>query len=803
MKSRKIFLNLFVIIAIALSYMVSTDVFSENQVEVQEKYSHVRIFARGKADFDKMEKAGLHLDHSTGKVGEFRDAWLSATEINMLRASGVGYEILIDNWMEHFNNFPKMTEMQKRASLIESEKDFAVSHSIYGSFAGFLNFNEVVNKLDSMRIQYPNLISAKFSIGTTYEGRNQWVVRMSNNPDVVQGKPEVFYHSLIHAREPESMQHLIYYMYWLLENYNIDPIATYILNSRELYFLPVYNVDGYVYNQTTNPNGGGMWRANRHVSSGSCGPVDPNRNYGIYQFWNSSNGGSSTDSCSGGSGTYRGKHPFSEKETQNVSAFFNSRNFKAVFGAHTYGNYIIKPWAWSDPTPTPHDHIFNEYLADMKATNNYTTGFATETVGYEVRGGADDWYYQDSARGNQPVFAMTPETGLTGFWPTQAEIIPLAQGMLESDKYMSLIAGPYVNASSAALNKTTPYSQGEAGNIKVKIKNKGLMTAANVKVEFSSQSSFINITNPVYTRPSLASFVSDSVTFNFTLTAGAPNNYAVPTVVKIKQNDTTLYSKTIYVNIGAGTVTFADSAEQTFSKWTAVGAWAQTTTQSHTPTRSFTDSPTGNYSNNANTSMTMATAINISSYPVVFLNFWHRYATEAGYDFCNVEVSSNNGSSWQTVMQYSGSSLTWTQVSLDITSYAAGSSNLKVRFRLSADQGTVGDGWYVDDIKLTNYSTLVGINQISELATKYTLNQNYPNPFNPSTKIQYGIAKSGFVSLKVYDMTGKVVADLVNNTQAIGKYEVDFNAASLASGVYYYKLESQGFAETKKMLLIK
>lgn len=287
------------------------------------------------------------------------------------------------------------------------------------------------------------------------------------------------------------------------------------------------------------------------------------------------------------------------------------------------------------------------------------------------------------------------------------------------------------------------------------------------------------------------------------MAAGAPNNYSVPVLIKIKQNDTTLYSKTVYANIGAGIATFADSAEQTFSNWTAVGSWAQTTTQSHTPTKSFTDSPTGNYQNNANTSMTLTTSINIAAYPVVFLNFWHRYATEAGYDFCNVEVSSNNGTTWQTVTTYNGTMTTWTQVSLDITQYAAGSSNLKIRFRLSADAGTVADGWYVDDIKLTNYSTVTGVNQISEIAAKYSLNQNYPNPFNPSTKIRYAIAKSGFVSLKVYDMTGKVVSELVNNNQTVGSYEVSFNAAALSSGVYYYKLESEGFAETRKMLLIK
>jgi carboxypeptidase T len=64
------------------------------------------------------------------------------------------------------------------------------------------------------------------------------------------------------------MMQNIYFMYWLFENYNIDPIATYILENRELYFTPVINPDGYEYNRSTNPNGGGMWRKNRKLNSG-------------------------------------------------------------------------------------------------------------------------------------------------------------------------------------------------------------------------------------------------------------------------------------------------------------------------------------------------------------------------------------------------------------------------------------------------------------------------------------------------------------------------------------------------------
>jgi hypothetical protein len=100
--------------------------------------------------------------------------------------------------------------------------------------------------------------------------------------------------------------------------------------------------------------------------------------------------------------------------------------------------------------------------------------------------------------------------------------------------------------------------------------------------------------------------------------------------------------------------------------------------------------------------------------------------------------------------------------------------------------------------------TLTGIvwNQQTSPNT-YKLSQNYPNPFNPVTKIDYALPKSGFVTLKVYDMLGREVVNLVSENKTIGNYSVDFNASNLTSGVYFYRLEVNGFVDTKKMMLIK
>ncbi len=98
----------------------------------------------------------------------------------------------------------------------------------------------------------------------------------------------------------------------------------------------------------------------------------------------------------------------------------------------------------------------------------------------------------------------------------------------------------------------------------------------------------------------------------------------------------------------------------------------------------------------------------------------------------------------------------------------------------------------------------IGINPISgEIPKEFLLEQNYPNPFNPKTIIRFKIKDSRFVTLKIYDINGKEVLTLVNGKLNPGTYEVDFDGSNLASGVYFYKIVTQSFSDTKKMALIK
>jgi hypothetical protein len=107
----------------------------------------------------------------------------------------------------------------------------------------------------------------------------------------------------------------------------------------------------------------------------------------------------------------------------------------------------------------------------------------------------------------------------------------------------------------------------------------------------------------------------------------------------------------------------------------------------------------------------------------------------------------------------------------------------------------------VDNDGSFTYSQIVETDVTVNLS--YTLGQNYPNPFNPTTKISYTIPETGLVTLKVYNIVGEHVAELVNKTQEAGKYEIEFNGSSLSNGVYFYELKANGFTSVKKLMLLK
>ena len=279
---------------------------------LSQNYKKVKIYLNDHHNITTLTKAGIALDHFEMEKDKSLITFLSGEEFAILQSIGIQNEVLIEDWFRYYDNLQKLSAAEIEEITETSKNKFGVTGFHLGSMGGYMTLAEVIAELDTLKKLFPTLITAKQSLGNTIENRPVYMVKISDNPEVDEDEPELLYTALHHAREPESMMQMIYFMYYLLENYNSDPAVQYLVNNREMYFIPVVNPDGYEYNRATNPNGGGMWRKNRRNNGGSYG-VDLNRNYGPDSYWNAPNGGSST---SPSSDTYRGTAPFSEPETQ-------------------------------------------------------------------------------------------------------------------------------------------------------------------------------------------------------------------------------------------------------------------------------------------------------------------------------------------------------------------------------------------------------------------------------------------------------------------------------------------------------
>ena len=687
-----------------------------------QNYKQVQIYLNSSSDIEKLLNSGLEFDHLNFSRDNSIIVFLNDNEFGLLQTTGFRYEILIDDWYGYYSKIPKLTDEQKSAFINQSKTEMNVGGFGFGSMGGFYTLAEVVAELDSMKSLFPNLITSKVSIGNTIEGKPTYMVKISDNPGVDENEPEVLYTALHHAREPESMMQMIYFMYYLLENYNTDPEVQYLVNNRELYFIPVVNPDGYEYNRSTYPSGGGMWRKNRRNNGGSYG-VDLNRNYGPYSYWNAPNGGSSTTPSSD---TYRGTAPFSEPETNNIKNFLASRKIKNALNYHTYGNYLIYPYGALDHE-TPDSLTFREYASDMTFYNNYTYGTDLQTVNYSTRGNSDDYFYDgDTVLNSGKIFTMTPEVGTTGFWPSQSEIFPLAIENVFPNLYYAWIAGGYVEMINPNFSKQY-FMPGDNIIMYPTFRNKGLSTAANVTIELTSlnTNATISVSNASFDSISARHTSTVLSPLSFTISSNAQAESQIQLLIKANTNGVTMSEDTLFLIVGKPEYIFADTTNNPNNLWTIIGTpasapkWAITTATYNSPPNSYTDSPSGNYAASSTITMTLTNAINLTGYSNPRLSFYTKFDIENNWDYGQVEISTNNGATWIPLHGqytnpgtgsfqpngeplYDGTQTVWVKEEISLSSYI--SNQFKIRFELKTDGYVEKDGWYVDDIKIFYYT---------------------------------------------------------------------------------------------------
>lgn len=405
---------------------------------VQETHSEVLLYPPtgspelrpGHALAARLAQSGTTLGHArvehTSDGVAFRTV-LSESELQLVRDSEIRYDVVIEDLRAHYlaNRGGSCDEGRLEVSRITAD--------LCGSMGGYLTHDGVLAALDALADAYPEIVSVRDSIGHSHEDRAIWLVEISDNPGVdEENEPEALYTSLHHAREPGGMMAVLYFMHYLAEQYSTNSEVANLVDNRRLFFIPIVNPDGFVYNETTDPDGGGFWRKNRRDNEDGSFGVDPNRNYGY--LWGYDDIGSSPNPSSG---TYRGPAPFSEPENQAIRDFVeDGRRISHTLNYHTFSDLLLFPWGYEEGAYTPDHDEFVSMSAAMTAVNGYAYGQGADIL-YPVNGDADDYHYGEQST-KPKSFSWTPEVGYS-FWPDPYDVYPLADENLE----MNLLVAEY------------------------------------------------------------------------------------------------------------------------------------------------------------------------------------------------------------------------------------------------------------------------------------------------------------------------------------------------------------------------
>ncbi|GAB2690599.1 M14 family zinc carboxypeptidase [Thalassiella azotivora] len=289
--------------------------------------------------------------------------------------------------------------------------------------AAYHNYAEMSAKVATAASTYPSLVSRQ-SVGRSYQGRDLWVAKVSDNVGTDEDEPEVLFTCNQHAREHLTVEMCLYLLDELTTKYASDSRVRALVDSREIWIVFMANPDGVEYDVASGSYR--MWRKNRQPNSGSTAVgTDLNRNWGYR--WGCCGGSSGSPS----SETYRGTSAFSAPESRTIADFVSSRRvggeqqITAHIDFHTYGELVLWPYGYtySDTGPglTADDHAaFSTLGRSMASSNGYTPEQASDL--YVTDGGVNDWMW-----GQEGIFSYTFEmyprgSSGGGFYPPASVI---------------------------------------------------------------------------------------------------------------------------------------------------------------------------------------------------------------------------------------------------------------------------------------------------------------------------------------------------------------------------------------------
>lgn len=734
----------------------------------QPAYSRARILLTAPSDLHRLAALGIAVDHGEHEPGASFTSDFSGAELELARANGFRLEVLIDDVQAFYR-----ARSHEPAPVLRGGGDTSCNAPAawpepanwqLGSMAGFFTFQEMEQQLDAMRAAYPQLITVKQSIGSSHEGRALWMVRLSNNADVDQDRPELLYTALHHAREPVSLSQLIYFLWHLLENYGTDAEATYVLDHFELYAVPCLNPDGYVYNEATNPEGGGMWRKNRRDNGNGTFGVDLNRNYA--QGWGVDNQGSSPNS---NSDVYRGPAPFSEPETQAIRAFCEAHAFRIALNYHAHGNLHIYPWGYGFGIYTPDSAQFVRNALSMTGDNRYRFGTADQTVNYVVNGGSDDWMYGEQQT-KPKILSCTPECGGPAdyFWPPVWRIAEIGRENLRQNLRAAELCGVFGEAadrSPAFIPEAGPYARFsikriglEPGPLTVSVEPGLNVAAAGAPITFTGLAELEERTDSIAITLAPGLLPGDAIEYELVVSNGALS-----------------WRRHVHKRVGSEELLFSDDCSS-FANWNT-DMWGIETGFGSPNGPYFSDSPFGPYDPQYTNPLTLAAPVDLGNAVAARLNFLARWDIEGRFDGLHV-LGSSDGASWAPLcgryarpgFEDQGAGLPvydaqmphWVEEEIDLAEYCGGP--LWLRWEMSSNAAREFNGFHLDEVRVK----AVQLN--SAVADRDGRNglAVWPNPASDAVLVRLPGPGPGL--LELFDAQGRVVLrhDMAQGTATIG-----------------------------------
>jgi hypothetical protein len=789
------YLTIWILLFIAFSINAQTPNYSRVKVDLTQK------------SIIELSKLGLALEHGFYKERRFLINEFSNIEIEKIKAAGFEYEILIEDLDDFYLNQNAIsTAKERNNSHCDGSPAFDYNtpeNFELGSFMGFLTYEELLENLDSMAAKYPDLISPRQQIDTflTFENRPVYWLKISDNPLLDEEEPEALYTALHHAREPMSLSSMIFYMWYLLENYETNPAIQYLIDHTELYFIPCVNPDGYVYNVANYQNGESfLWRKNRRDNNDGTFGVDLNRNY-AYQ-WAYDNNGSSSDP---GSDVYRGEEAFSEPETEAIQSFCNTHEFQICLNNHTKGNLLFYPWNYLEGTVLA-DSVFLKMSAALVAENHFLAGTVDDLFGNPSNGNADDWMFGEMIS-KPSIYAFTPEIGPNqfGFYPPESEIINLCKSVLLQNLktgYLLLNYGEVKEKNEAVFSETD-------AQFIFKLTRYGLMDGT-LTVNLSPISDNIESVGDSKNFD-LAAFAVAEDSIAFSLKSDISTGEEIIFLLSV-YNGGFILSDTIKKVFGRVETIFADNGDN-LDQWDSAidptHLWGLSFDEFHSASSSITDSPDGVYFSWLENYLEMDEPILLTDTIQAFLTFWAKWDIENDYDYAQISISTNGwaytplcgkytnlGTEDQDEGEplYDGEQLDWVKEEIDLSDYLG--QEIYLRFSMISNAFNNGDGFYFDDLKIkTLVEDIVAIESLD--VTNFTVKTN-PNPAADYVNLEFSKSLENG-NLLVYNTLG----ELVFTKKIQNKKGITLNSNTWNPGIYFCRIiNNSGMFITERIVIV-